>query len=72
MTRLAWKEIAESLQYLAKILIFNILKNSLSFKVSNLESMTLAIESVKDEMIIYKVLKSVPKYNFSVTELYGL
>lgn len=71
-TRLA-KEIAESfaipsknidIQYFKEIVLA--LKN---FK-SKINENSIAIESVKDEMIYFEGTKSVPKYNFSVTELY--
>ncbi|MGO4822209.1 MULTISPECIES: AAA family ATPase [unclassified Flavobacterium] len=71
-TRLA-KEIAESfaipskkidIQYFKKIVLA--LKN---FK-SKINENSIAIESVKDEMIYFEGTKSVPKYNFSVNELY--
>lgn len=71
-TKLA-KEIAESFVFPNKdidILYFkNIVLTLKNFK-SRINYNSIAIESVKDEMIYFEGTRSVPKYNFSVNELY--
>lgn len=71
-TRLA-KEIAESFAIPSKNIDIQYFKEIVlalkSFK-SRINENSIAIESVKDEMIYFKGTRSVPKYNFSVTELY--